>query len=620
MTSKNVSLLQNRLRQQRFYTKNSEEVNAKKRAKYSQWKQNENTELGIEQQGIQSVVMEEITVPPQQPPIPPPQQQTDTVENGVDCFRILQQCSSIQKQRNQAWATLYCLEDDELSIKEPLSDKQKEIATDVVILFDTFLKLLFVMIVAPTQSGKTGTYCNIFRQFVESGVPVNNLFCITGKSDISLKQQTQNRLPEMLKKNVFHGPDLTTRFVKSIEGKKDCVIILDECQCASGQNNSVLKALKKAGLSDKAELYRRNIRIVLVSATPNGTLYDIQKWGEETYKIIRGIPGDDYTSCIDLLAKARVFEALNLLERENIIELGNRIIKYDENRNDPLYHITRAYTGVKFYKMKDLFIECFGNLFEYINYTHEKNTKDINDILSVRPNKHTIIFIKEKLRCGKSLVKTHVGVMYDRPATFTDDSVVIQGLMGRATGYNDNGKTIIYCNIQSLINYVPLIESGDFSPEYTDWNSSSTEIIGNTIHGKQTFADPAHYKGTGVLAAPKAKREPKTDALYIIVSSFKELKDCYIAFNDYKYGAGHKKKGPNAMKKTPEGFHLGTIRKNSNVVLSLNQVLREKNNALNEKSPCRFKPCYRNVKDPNTAVFVFIHREPDFHYPTIITV
>ena len=54
------------------------------------------------------------------------------------------------------------------------------------------------------------------------------------------------------------------------------------------------------------------------------------------------------------------------------------------------------------------------------------------------------------LRCAKSLVKKHLGVCYERYTKYIDDSVTIQGLLGRCTGYDDNGRTIISTNIESI--------------------------------------------------------------------------------------------------------------------------------------------------------------------------
>ena len=47
------------------------------------------------------------------------------------------------------------------------------------------------------------------------------------------------------------------------------------------------------------------------------------------------------------------------------------------------------------------------------------------------------------LRCAKSLVKTHLEVCYERYAKHIDDRVIIQGLLGRCAGYDDNGQNII---------------------------------------------------------------------------------------------------------------------------------------------------------------------------------
>ena len=49
------------------------------------------------------------------------------------------------------------------------------------------------------------------------------------------------------------------------------------------------------------------------------------------------------------------------------------------------------------------------------------------------------------------LLKTHLGVCYERHTDYIDDIVIIQGLLGICTGYDDNGRTIIFMNIESII-------------------------------------------------------------------------------------------------------------------------------------------------------------------------
>ena len=544
-------------------------------------------------------------------PLPLPHQESEPRLDATMYRAIIQQ-TQYETQQNQYYKQLYLLEEEEMSRTYPISREQKETARK---LFEPFQNRcqLFTLLSSGTQSGKTGIIRELFHESVKQDIPVKHLFCITGKSDVSLRNQTRSRLPSMIP-YVLHGPDLKKKFVKAMEGLCDCLIVVDEPHCACRNFHCLAKAFKEAGLLDKAELYRRNIRIVLVSATHNGILYDIQKWGKEVYTIIRGIHGPNYVSCIDLYNINRVFDAKDLLRAEHIKEFGDRIVSYDENGDNPLYHIVRGYSGVKYEQLIIQFNRYFGELYDYKGYTQIDNIDDINDLISVRPAKHTIIFIKEKLRCGKSIFKKYLGILYDRPTyTRVDDSVTIQGLLGRATGYDDNGQIIVYCHIQSIINYIPLSE-GDFSPDYTGWSSSSTEVRGKKNNGKNTFIDPVHYKGSGVL--PDRRREPKPEAFHIISTSFAELQDCYKAYYVHEYGANHGKRGPQQIKKNADGFYEGTIRQNSHRVLSYDQVLHEKNNAISDKKPCAHKPCYTNVYDSNTLRFVFIHRNPDFSFST----
>jgi len=139
----------------------------------------------------------------------------------------------------------------------------------------------------------------------------------------------------------------------------------------------------------------------------------------------------------------------------NIIELKTQINKYEES----LYHIIRTQNGY----MSDTVIE---NLKEFISedihyhtYDKESDIKDINKILMIKPKKHTFIFIKEKLQCAKTLNKKYLGIVYERFTKSPDDAVVIQGLIGRGTGYDDNGKSIYFTNINSIEKYEKLWNS-----------------------------------------------------------------------------------------------------------------------------------------------------------------
>ena len=74
----------------------------------------------------------------------------------------------------------------------------------------------------------------------------------------------------------------------------------------------------------------------------------------------------------------------------------------------------------------------------------EKFNFDINRVLSNIPKKHYFIFIKDKLRCAKTIDTTHVGVLYERKVKKPKFSTMIQGLAGRATGIQKSYPSAIY--------------------------------------------------------------------------------------------------------------------------------------------------------------------------------
>ena len=75
-------------------------------------------------------------------------------------------------------------------------------------------------------------------------------------------------------------------------------------RCTWPQINQTLdKVFNAAKLNDKQYLYENDIKIIELTATPNGTLYDSKNWGNAS-KVLE--PGSGYTSCFDLKKRGRV--------------------------------------------------------------------------------------------------------------------------------------------------------------------------------------------------------------------------------------------------------------------------------------------------------------------------
>ena len=109
------------------------------------------------------------------------------------------------------------------------------------------------------------------------------------------------------------------------------------------------------------------------------------------------------------------------------------------------------------------------------NFTYvESQLENINITLTKKPAQHTIIFIQEKLRCAKTLVKSYLCVLCERYVLDPDDSVIIQGLVGRLNGYDVNDDAICYTNIESVIKYQKLWSHKFENMKSTQWMSKTT--------------------------------------------------------------------------------------------------------------------------------------------------
>lgn len=382
-----------------------------------------------------------------------------------------------------------------------IHDNQKDAGDYVFRKFTENRSILNVMVIARTQSGKTGIACAIVKKFTESResfVPIENIYIITGLSSTEWLEQTKARFPSELRSRIFHRPNLTHKFAEDIRGKKNTLVILDEVQVAALKHQTLDITFKKAGFSSIEDMLANDTKLVEITATPDGTCYDLNKWVGHSTKI-RVEPGPGYTSAYDLFTQGRVRQGekleLYITEEHNpFISIQKDMAKFTTFK----YHIFRVSTYQdNFTLMTRNLMQSFGVVdYRYVLFDQNSKQKDINSILKVAPDKHTFILIKEKLRCAKSIVKTHLGILYERiielgfgeKTTYkcNSNSVIIQSLIGRCTGYDDTGEFIVYTDIQSIYRYEKLWNSG-FDETSTVWKSSSTANRSGGISSKETF-------------------------------------------------------------------------------------------------------------------------------------
>lgn len=474
-----------------------------------------------------------------------------------------------------------------------LYKNQKNTSKEIMEHF-TDRRVVFCMTIARTQSGKTGIMASLIKRYTKEKKDIidieNNVYIITGLSSVDWVTQTKERFPKGLHENIFHQND-KDKFLERIKGKNNILIIIDEVHIATLVNQTLDKVFGKGGLGNKQNLFERDVKIVEFSATPNGSLYDMMKWNDENFRLVFMNPGKGYMSSYDLLKQNRVFEHKSFVceEKEaivNIRELKNQIFKY----KTPRYHIVRTHsdrenTDKNEGLIKKRFDNVFGKSVNYIEQNNNNDNGDINNILREKPKKHTIIYIKEMLRCSKTIHKEFIGVLYERKSSHINDSVIIQGLIGRATGYDDNGDLVVYTCTESVEKYEKLWNTR-FSPEGNTWNSGSTKNTKDGIESKGTY-----QRNREIMEKP------------IITKIFDNL-DRTKKYIQEKFSD---KFGPRDFDKRvlSKGFYK-TSMSGIAKVRSLKEVLSNKNKIPkgNEYS-CYW--CYKNIKDKKTLRFVVNH-------------
>jgi hypothetical protein len=315
-------------------------------------------------------------------------------------------------------------------------------------------ELIYFLAFALTQSGKTGSMLSTIHHFLKDPslvIPLDNIFILTGISSKDWVDQTKERFPSSLHHRIYHRNNLL-QFFMDIEKKSDVLIILDEVHIATKNDQTMASIFKFLRFDDVEYLHQNNVKFVFFTATPNNLNFFISTPFASMAKMT---PPPQYTSIIDLIVKDRVYQYKDLCGydvmdhtkiRENVQELKDFIL---ERFDKPLYHIIRTHTGTK----QNLTLYHFNHVWKNeAIYLIDSDKLELNRLLSKAPSKHTFIFIKERLRCAKTIVKKHIGVLYERFTKTPVTSSIIQGLAGRATGYDTGNQLVVFTNLESIIN------------------------------------------------------------------------------------------------------------------------------------------------------------------------
>ena len=103
-------------------------------------------------------------------------------------------------------------------------DNQQQCSLEIVAKLHN-KKNINIMVVAKTQSGKTGTMIALIKNYLNDTtnlIPIENIYIITGLSSCEWVEQTKNRMPKSVQKRVFHRNQL---IMKNGKKRKEKIIL-----------------------------------------------------------------------------------------------------------------------------------------------------------------------------------------------------------------------------------------------------------------------------------------------------------------------------------------------------------------------------------------------------------
>jgi hypothetical protein len=311
------------------------------------------------------------------------------------------------------------------------------------------LRSRFIIINSEPQSGKSGTQANVgwllefydgIRDFL--GLTFDSSIFITSMSDKANIEQLKYDFfkicgsrsdKKMLISNIFHNPDMINDLRKKNKKRlRNAIVFHDESHLATFNISVVNKFLQNYGIGlnglSNDDMIKNNLFYISVSATPYEEIIannvNISRKNIVVLHVGEGYKGVKYFKENGLLKQAFPITSETTEKLKTILKT-----KYNQNK----YCIVRLNSRNNV-NTNDIVPEGW----DHITY-YQKDTYNINDVLSKTPTRPTIIFIKNKMKQSFQLKTKNISMMFDRVLSKTNENrtaMIIQGLIGRASGYN----------------------------------------------------------------------------------------------------------------------------------------------------------------------------------------
>jgi hypothetical protein len=474
----------------------------------------------------------------------------------------------------------------------------------ILAAYQIFLKMfgeskkLWIHLAAEMQAGKTGVVTTLIRLMLNvhnrhrlNGHP-DRIFVATGMNDNAWIKQTRERLPEKIRKNVYHNGSLQRlearlRALRGEGNLKNVLVVLDESHIASKGANKPAKHIFSVlqELCPIEQWAENNIRIMTISATDPATVIDIAEFREYADSVVLHTT-EEYQSVEKLKNAARISDTFPINSLESCRKLTDKIRM--TFADEPLYHFIRP--GPKDHSKMQGWLETLvpGCNVLYIDSKENKRRADdtstissdmldVNDILETAPERHTFIVLKNMFYASKTLNDTHVGAFYDRVSA--QDATNLQSLLGRACGYGKSTRTIVITSMQTVENYLKIWR--DLKPrEPLTFDTPVRRLDGKMpcvkataaaggakLESTATHANPLRSAAQAAAAAPSRKKTV-ADASLIHSHGWTEFATEAEA-KDYIKSIGCK---PRKIKRNEAGFAMSSFNSGKCRVGDMNQI------------------------------------------------
>ena len=333
-----------------------------------------------------------------------------------------------------------------------------------------------------------------------------NTIILTGMSNTAWSNQMKEKLPSCFSDQVYHHGQLMKS--KLHESLKNCFIIIDEIDVASGKDQRLSQVLKESKILDIEFMKKNNNRIIFTSATMMKQLYDLADWGDLHANFKMTIP-PEYIGHEDFLNMGILKDSYPLKNKEGVErwvtedilqnygdEFRIHFVRITKKSSENLEHVCKI-NGIKY-----LLHNSIENMY---------NDGTFEDLFESTLTSHIVICVKGFLRRANLIENKHkvkIGALMEEHTKKVDNNVQIQGLVGRMTGYwrtivESGHKTGPFrCSLDAVQEYISTYNDPFGSGAYQCAKFVKKDNVIKTDH---TMLDPEHIGGFEPRPAPVSK-------------------------------------------------------------------------------------------------------------------